>query len=235
MVWQFDLGKGNGKKKGGGTAGTTPVGGTGGGSTQDIEGGTVEYAAGTEADLMNRANQVDAEETKRYEGGLGVIQDAYASSKKDLSTLLDQDLLFSRASDAVGARAGRGLESLRSSLGSRGINPNSGAAGGMMQRMMMSQQGQLIGAKRDIALENQNVRHRNAAVNFANALNLGQYQNSPVSVAGMDMSTNIFEGNLAREGIASMERSQKRASKDAKMGSLGGGALGLAGGAIGGK
>jgi len=184
---------------------------------------------GTEADLISQADRIETQENQRYESGLGTLSSAFADSQAVFKQGLDQDLLFSRASDAVGARAKSSVESIRRSLGSRGLNANSGAAQGLMSRSMFSQQGQLIGADRDVAIEDRKFRQVNAATNFANALNLAGYTSQPVSGARLETSQNIFEGNIAREGIASAAASQRYAAKKNKQGQIGGGILGMAG------
>ncbi len=186
---------------------------------------------GSEQSLIDLAGRVEQQETERYEQGLGTLTDAFRQSQEALSQGLDENLLFSRAADAVGARGKANLSAMRQSLGGRGISPNSGAAGGMLQRMMMSQEGQLIGAKRDIGIYNDQQRAVRSAQGFSNALNLAQYTNAPVSGAMLETSQNIFEGNLAREGIAAMAESQRQASRDRKAGTMGSSVLGLAGSA----
>ena len=188
---------------------------------------------GSETDLVSRADEIEAEEQRRQREGVGVVRGAFEESRRTLADLVDPNLLFSQASDAVGARSKRSLEGLRKSLGARGLNPNSGAAQGLLSRLISSQEGQLVGAKRDIALDNQRQRQVNAATNFANALNLSQEINRPVSAVGLDTATNIFEGRIAREGIAAQRASADKASSDNKLGSLGGGALSLVGSAFG--
>ena len=188
-----------------------------------------EPIPGSEGDLLNQANLIQEQETQRYQSGLDTLQTAFNSSQSELSQLLDGNLLYSRAADAVGAQGKSALSSLRTSLGARGISPNSGAANGTLSRLITSQQGQLIGAKRDIALANQEQRYKNAAVNFSNAANVASYINSPVSGVRYEAGQNIFEGNIAREGIASAERSNRYAAKKQKQGAIGGGALSLLG------
>jgi hypothetical protein len=58
---------------------------------------------------------------------------------------------------------------------------------------MAEREGAVVGAVRDTAIE----RSRLAGVNFQNALNLANYENSPVSGVGLDTETNIYEGLLA--------------------------------------
>lgn len=180
------------------------------------------------------AERIESEEYRRYGEGLGVAQDAYKQSSEVLNQGIDADLLFSRAADTAGARSRGLVESLRSSLGARGLSPNSGAAQGLLSRIAMSQQGELIGAKRDIAIENQRQRQVNAAVNFANALNLASYTNSPVPGARLETDQNIFEGLLGMYGVNRMSEAQSKAGKQNILGSLIGGGTSILGSLIGG-
>lgn len=190
------------------------------------------FAPGSEGDLSRRARDIGAEESRRYQQGLGGLTQAFNRTQGILDQGIDTGLLFSRAADASGARARGRVDQLRSSLGARGLNPNSGAASGMLSRLAMAQEGELTGATRDIAIENQKARQLGAAQNFNNAFNLAQYVNSPVSGIEYEASQNIFEGNIAREGLRSQERSADRASKRGLLGSLIGGGLSLLGGLL---
>lgn len=183
------------------------------------------FATG-EGELRRRASDIEGEEYGRYQGGLGVLQSAYAKAQGALD---NTDLLFSKAADAIGARSGMALNALRQSLGARGLNPNSGAASGMLARLMADRENSVMGAMRDTAI----ARQQAAAQNFQNALNLAVYQNAPVSSVGLDTETNIFEGLLARRGIESAQKSEKRAAKNSLYGGLIGGGANLLSGLLG--
>lgn len=185
---------------------------------------------GSKEDLHNQAEQIANEERMRYIGGRETLRDAYRQSQQALSSLVDPDLLYSKAADSVGARGRTNLESLRRSLSSRGISPNSGAAQGALSRLAFQTQGDLIGAKRDIALDNQRQRQVNAATQFAQALQLADYTNSPVSGIRYEAAQDAFEGDIAIAGINAQSASQKRSSRSNLLGSIiGGGASILAG------
>lgn len=182
------------------------------------------FATG-EGELRRRASDIEGEEYGRYQGGLGVLQSAYAKAQGALD---NTDLLFSKAADAIGARSGMALNALRQSLGARGLNPNSGAASGMLARLMADRENSVMGAMRDTAI----ARQQAAAQNFQNALNLAAYTNSPVSGAGLETEQNIFEGLLARKGIDSAAKSAKKASKNSLLGGLLGGVGSILGGIL---
>jgi len=214
--------------RGGGTGGEgiPGAGGPGGPATPKSE-PEPDTGPGSEADLIAQAERVEDEENRRYRSGLDVLNPAFENAQNVLSQGVDTNLLFSQAADAVGSRSRGSLRALRRSMGARNINPNSGAAQGLMSRMIAQNQGALIGASRDIAISDRDARQRNAAVNFGNALNLAGFRNAPVSSARLQTSQNIFEGNIAREGIAAMAASQGRASKDNKKASTTSSVLGI--------
>lgn len=185
--------------------------------------------AGSEMDITGRANAIEAEERSRYQAGLGGLESAYTRSSRALGQGIDPDLLFSKAADTIGARARFNLEGLRSSLGARGLNPNSGAAQGLLNRIGFDRENALVGATRDIAIENQRQRHVAAAQDFANALNLAQYRNSPVPQIGLDASLGMAEINAGIRGLQAQERMQASANRTNLLSGIIGGGLGLLG------
>lgn len=169
--------------------------------------------------MKSQAADIAVQENARYQGGLGTLQQAYAASQSAMQPI-DPSLLFSKAADAVGARAMGNMNALRTSLGARGLNPNSGAASGLLSRIAFEQNNGVTGAIRDVAIDNQRNRQVAAAQNFANAMNLANYQNSPVSGVNLETTQNLFEGQIAREGIAAQKSSNKSASKNNLLGGL---------------
>ena len=179
---------------------------------------------------MRTARDIEREERQRYAAGLNTATQAYEQSQQALSQGIDVDSLFSRAADSVGAQSKRAMDQMRSSFGARGISPNSGASQGAMNRLAQGIHGNLTGARRDIAIEDLRTRQTNAALNFANAMNLAGYQNSPVSGIRHETAQTMFEGRIAREGIAA----QASATRDAAQSNMIGGAIGGLTGLIGG-
>jgi hypothetical protein len=182
--------------------------------------------------MRSGAAGIQATEEARYQAGLQPAQQAYWEARNVLNQGVDTGLLFSRAADTVGAKSKSMIESLRSSLGSRNLSANSGAAQGMLSRLAMSQEGQLIGATRDIAIDDLKQRQVNAAVNFANALNLAGYTNAPASGAIFENEQNIFEGMLALKGIDAAKASADKANQTGILGSVIGGVGSVLGGLI---
>ena len=198
------------------------------------EGGVAgEEEISLEDQLSASAERIEAEENRRGAKFEDTLTSAFERSQSQLSNLIDPDLLFSRASDVVGARGRQGVEAIRQSLSGRGLSSQSGASQGLLSRLMFSQQGQVTGAQRDVAIENQRQRQINAGIEFAQATQVGLAQNRQVSGAVHDTIGQRIEHNIAREGIAKGVSAQRAASRDNKMGSLGGGLLGLAGSVFG--
>lgn len=173
-----------------------------------------------EQNMTGAADQIAATERNRYESGLGVATGAFEQAQAALGEQVNPDLLFGQASDQIGARGRAGLESIRSSLGSRGLSANSGAAQGMLSRLIFQQQGNITGAKRDIALTNQKERQVNAALNFANALNLSGYINSPASGIQYENWLNLYQGELAKQGLNTQIDIANQANESDPLGTL---------------
>lgn len=186
----------------------------------------------SEDKLRSLANDIQTEEQRRYGQGISGLQGAYTDSRNALSSMIDPSLLFSKASDAVGAKSIQALNGFRQSLGARGLNPNSGVAGGMLQRLLFQNEQALTGASRDIAIENQHQRQTNAAINFANALNLSNAINAPVSGVNLETEQNIYEGQLAKYGIDKQAKATKDAGKNNILGGLIGAGASILGGLL---
>jgi hypothetical protein len=187
---------------------------------------------GSPGDLYERAYQTEHEERRRQGVALGGLESEFAGLKDSLSKGIDTSLLFSRATDATGLRARGMMDRLRQSIGGRGIDPNSGAAGGLLSRIAMQQDNANVGAMRDIAIEDSRDRAARAGQLFTGALNLFQARNQPLPSALLDTALNQSELDLAREGLASQERMTKDANKKDFFSGLIKGGLSLAGAAF---
>lgn len=190
------------------------------------------YTPGSEPDIARRAGDIEAEEYRRYRSGLSGLEGAEAEARTALSRGINTDLLFSRAADAGGLRARSAMDRLRASIGSRGIDPSSGAAGGLLARIGLQQQSDIVGAKRDIAIEDQRVRQVNAAQMFANALQLAQYRNSPVPTIGLEAGMGIMELNQRERSEQRADATARSASRTNFISGLLGGGLGLVRGLV---
>ncbi len=177
--------------------------------------------------MASKAAGIESEEYQRYGRGLGAAQSAFDTSQKTLSELMDPDLFFSQASDSIGAQAGGQVDALRRSLGARGLNPNSGAAGGLLSKILFQRDQSLAGANLQSQIEAQKMRQAAAATNFAQALNLAGYINSPVPQIGLDVMQNKQEQLLAREGLHNQRESNKEANRSGTFGDVITGLTGL--------
>jgi len=161
----------------------------------------------------------DEEDRRRGEalgilrGGLSDFDRAYADREKGL-----QDLQFSFAGDAAGASARGGMRNLRGMLGARGLGSSSGAAAGLAGRIAMQQQGQLVGAKRNIALE---AARRNALHSAQRQQLIGGVAgltNQGPSMLGLDTLTNLHDSYATQFGIGREETEARKGRKAAKQG-----------------
>lgn len=164
--------------------------------------------------LVPLAIRQETLENQRFQGALSGLVDAEREAHASLSEDIDTNLLFGRAADAVGGQTRQGLDAIRRSLGARGLSAGSGAATGLLQRLLFQRDAALTGAKRDTAIFNQQNRQARAAQKFANALNLADFRDRPVPSAIMDAAVNAAAIDLAREGLASQERSTRRAGRN---------------------
>ncbi len=187
-------------------------------------GAVTDPAPGSDEWFWDEAGRIEDEENRRF----GIAEDALATSRDALSKLVDPNLMFSRASDTIGARAKGAVEQLRRSLGGRNIRPD--YAGAQARRLAADQSNALVGATTDITLANQQQRLKNAALSFAQAVSVA---NMPVSGVKFETGQMFMERDLTREGIQAMRDSQDKASSDNKMGSLGGGLFSLGSAAFG--
>lgn len=185
-----------------------------------------------EDQLVRSARSIQAEERLRRQQGLGVLSEAFERAQQ-ARTPIDADLLFSRAMDSVGARGRNVLSSMMKNFAGRGIRPGSGAFRGTLSKLAHGMEGQMVGARRDIAIYDQQQRRADAAANMADARTMAVAYGAPVSGVMHSTLQDLFEGQIAREGIQAGVAAQRASSRDRKMGSLGGGLLGLAGSVIG--
>jgi hypothetical protein len=187
---------------------------------------------GSDQFLFDSARNVETLENARFQQESGFLTNQFNMASQVLGRGSPTDLLFSQAADSAGARARGNMDRLRASMGARGIDPNSGAASGLLSRIMLQQQNDLTGAKRDISIDDARQRQVGAAQNFANALNLSQFRNQSPSMVGVDTATNLAELRLAREGINAQAASQKKASKNNLLSGVIQGGLGLLAGLV---
>ncbi|MCP5065898.1 MAG: hypothetical protein GY946_04965 [bacterium] len=145
-----------------------------------------------------------------------------------------EGLRFSQAADSAGRGAAEGLSRLRSSIGARGLDPNSGLAAGLARGIADKQSGQVIGAQRDIALESERLRRDQRLQRLSGAFQLGNFRNQSPSMIKLDTLGSLTSTLFGREQSEEQKQAARNAAKAAKTGALIGGAGKLAGLAFGG-
>lgn len=174
------------------------------------------------------------EEDRRREEALGLLRGGLADFDKSFADRERglQGLQFSAMADAAGAGARGGIRNLRGLLGSRGLGASSGAASGLASRVALLQQGQIIGAKRDIALD----AARRSALHSAQRQQLiggiAGLTNQGPSMLGLDTLTNLHDSFAAQFSTGMEEKEARKARKAATRGAVMSGLGALAGAAF---
>ena len=171
--------------------------------------------------------ELAGEENKRRDQALGILNKELARGDKEFASengfIRDTD--FSRLADGAGAKAKAGISNLRSLLGARGLGGGSGAAAGLASRIAFQQQSEVIGAKRDTALEaaQRSAIHRARRQQFVGGI--ANLTNQSPSMIGLDTLTNIFDVRAAgvsrQEEIGAANKAGKRAQTGAILGGVG--------------
>lgn len=190
---------------------------------------TMPRSFGTQPGLYEAAAGIEAEERSRYERGMGDLETQFGALQSTLSKGVDKSLLMGQGFDATGLRARTMMDRLRQNIGGRGIDPNSGAANGLLARLALQMDNANMGVMRDVEIEDARQRQVNAGQLFGAALNVFQARNQPVPTALADMGLNVAEMNLAERGLQRQERMTNKASKNNLLAGLLGGGLGILG------
>ncbi len=135
--------------------------------------------------------------------------------------------------DAIGNGAQDQSRMLRSQLGGRGIDPSSGTAAALANRIGQQQQALKYGAMRNAAMDSYQRRNAFRTAQYAQQAGLAQFGNQSPSLLRLDALTNQAEFDLAREvsdkQLAAAKYSAKKgaeASKSAGIGNIIGSVLG---------
>lgn len=172
---------------------------------------------------MAKAFGIEQEENRRFGEQSDFLTGEFDRANADfLESERGLNSLFSsRAADAAGSQARAGLRNVRQMIGARGIDPNSGLAAGMAAQVASTQQGQLIGAHRDIALDSARRRRDERIRRMQAAGGLAEFRNQSPSMVGLDALGSAANISLGREQM----EEQKKAAKDAKKSAITGGLL----------
>lgn len=157
-------------------------------------------------------------EDQRFEDSSAFLRGEFDAANADFadSEKRLENLFFSQAADAAGGQAREGVANLRSSLGARGINPNSGLAAGLASRVATQQQNQIVGATRDIALDSSRRRAVQRSQRLNSAFGLANFENQSPSLLGADALgsiSNVLAGREANDVAAKEARKARNAQE----------------------
>lgn len=181
--------------------------------------------------LLSEGFSLRDEEDRRFRGESSFLTGEFNRANEDFASQEERlDRLFrSRAADQIGAEARSGLRNVRSLIGSRGLNPNSGLAASLAADVASRQQGQLISARRDIALDSARRRTQERARRLTSAFGLSEFRNQSPSMLGLDAIGATLGVQRAREQEANAKSAAKKSRGDALLGGAIQGGLGLIG------
>ena len=115
---------------------------------------------------------------------------------------------------------------LRSQLGGRGIDPSSGTAAALANRVGMQQATLKYGAMRNAAMDSYQRRNANRTAQYAQQMNLAQFGNQSPSMIQLDSLTNKAEFDLAdlvsKREVDAAKYASKQNSKSSTLGGIGG-------------
>jgi hypothetical protein len=139
----------------------------------------------------------------------------------------DESKLTSLATGSAFDQIGQGAQDqsrgLRSMLGGRGIDPSSGTAASLANRVGMQQATLKYGAMRNAAMDSYQRRNANRTAQYAQQMNLAQFGNQSPSMLGLDALTNKAEFDIATENsIRETEAAKYAARKNSKSSTMSG-------------
>lgn len=176
---------------------------------------------------LTKAFQLEGVENDRFQDALGFLKSEFQTSNEGFSAdnaRLDR-LLFSGAADQFGRQASEGLSSLRTAIGARGINPNSGAAAALAGNIGLQQQGQLMGARRDITMDSLRRRDAQRVQRFQQAFGMADFMNqgdSEIGLSALSGLVGLRERQLDKEdALTEARKARKDAKQGAALGSIG--------------
>lgn len=181
--------------------------------------------------LLKKAFGFDEEFNQRQDEQESFLTGEFDAFNQDFDAQEERlsRLFRSQAADQVGAQAKQGFRNLRGLIGRRGLNPNSGTAAALANRVMNQQSAQMTSARRDIALDSARRRTQHRSQRLAGAFNLGDFRTRERSMVGMDVLAGITQAATAETQNLRGMSAADRARKDARRGAMIGGAFNLAG------
>lgn len=128
--------------------------------------------------------------------------------------------------DSFGQGAQDQSRQLRTQLGGRGIDPSSGTAAALANRVAMQKESLKYGAMRNSAIDSFGRRNAFRTAQYAQQANLAQFGNQSPSLLKLDALTNQAEFDLAdlvsKRQLDAAKYSAKKAKEGAVMSGIGG-------------
>lgn len=170
-------------------------------------------------------------ENARFDEQSKFLSGEFARANRDFAQQEERlDRLFrSKAADEIGREAKTGLRNIRSLIGARGLNPNTGTAAALAASVADRQAGRLVSAQRDIALDSARRRTQERTRRLSAAFGLGQFRNQPPSSLGLDVIQDATGVMLGQQQLNEAKKARRRERKDALTGSIIGGIGSIAG------
>lgn len=153
------------------------------------------------ARMLAEASRLAGIEDSRHADEYGRLNKASSDFNKGFEA--DESRLTSLATgsqfDQIGQGAVDQSRQMRTQLGGRGIDPSSGTAASLANRIGMQQATLKYGAMRNAAMDSYQRRNANRTAQYAQQLNTAQFGNQSPSMIQLDSLTNKAEFDLARE------------------------------------
>ncbi|MCP3975968.1 MAG: hypothetical protein GY720_15920 [bacterium] len=167
--------------------------------------------------MLSEAFSLADVEDSRDREALDFERGEFESFNRDFEGRQDRlsRMFRSQASDQIGAQAREGFRGLRGMIGRRGLNPNSGTAAALADRIAGRQQGQLIGARRDIALDEERRRRDHALTRLQAGGKLADRIATPPSVLRLDAIQDVTGVLRAKSQEAEARSQSRKLRKDA--------------------
>jgi len=149
--------------------------------------------------MLSEAERLAGIENSRFDTEYGRMNKASSDFNKGFEA--DETRLTSLATgsqfDQIGQGAVDQSRQMRTQLGGRGIDPSSGTAASLANRIGMQQATLKYGAMRGAAMDSYQRRNAHRTAQYAQQLNTAQFGNQSPSMIGLDALTNKAEFDLA--------------------------------------
>ena len=177
--------------------------------------------------MLAEASRLAGIEDSRFDAEYGRLNKASSDFNKGFEA--DESRLTSLATgsqfDQIGQGAVDQSRQMRTQLGGRGIDPSSGTAAALANRIGMQQASLKYGAMRNAALDSYQRRIALRTAKYAQQLNTAQFGNQSPSMIQLDSLTNKAEFDLAdlvsKREVDAAKYASKQNSKSSTLGGIG--------------